>query len=68
MYQLDPLYCLSDEKLLMDYVICDDAELLYLDAYDDIYSTARLTLNECEIYDNIFSDLTGYLDFFPLKI
>ena len=32
MYQLDPLYCLSDEKLLMDYVICDDAELLNLDA------------------------------------
>ena len=32
MYQLDPLYCTRDEDLLMDYVICGDAELFYLDA------------------------------------
>jgi hypothetical protein len=31
MYQLDPLYCTRDEDLLLDYVICGDAELLYLD-------------------------------------
>lgn len=31
MYQIDPMYCMSDEKLLMDYVICGDAELLYID-------------------------------------
>jgi hypothetical protein len=31
MYQIDPMYCMSDEKLLMDYVICGDPELLYID-------------------------------------
>ena len=31
MYQIDPMYCMSDENLLMDYVICGDAELLYID-------------------------------------
>ena len=32
MNQLDPLSLLSDEQLLMDYVICGDSDLLMLDA------------------------------------
>jgi len=31
MYQLDPLYCTNDEQLLMEHVICNEPELLYLD-------------------------------------
>lgn len=31
MIELDPLATIDDEQLLMDYVICGDAELLMLD-------------------------------------
>lgn len=32
MYQLDPLSLMSDEQLLMAYVICNEPDLLMLDA------------------------------------
>lgn len=32
MTNIDPLSTLNDEQLLMDYVICDDPDLLLLDA------------------------------------
>ena len=33
MHQLDTLTAQSDDQLLMNYVICDEPDLLYLDTF-----------------------------------
>ena len=33
MHQLDTLPAQSDDQLLMNYVICDEPDLLYLDTF-----------------------------------